>query len=253
MIDIHSHLLPNLDDGSSTVGQSVAVLNQFAKSGVTAVVLTPHVSSRELVDDPDDPVERRQVALEGLQAAAPQIPELHLGFEIMLDQLDVGDVLSDPRFSLAGSRYRLVEFPLGVTHQFAVDGLKELVRRNLVPVVAHVERYPVCTPSVATAWRHSGAKLQVNSLSLTGNSVMARKARRLISAGLVDVVAGDNHGDERSLASGVEYLTEQGFPDEAHLLTTENPRAILENGEMTSCPPIPLKASVMEALRGLWK
>ena len=102
MIDIHSHLLPNLDDGSSTVGQSVAVLNQFAKSGVTAVVLTPHVSSRELVDDPDDPVERRQVALEALQAAAPPMPELHLGFEIMLDQLDAGDVLSDPRFSMAG-------------------------------------------------------------------------------------------------------------------------------------------------------
>jgi tyrosine-protein phosphatase YwqE len=82
---------------------------------------------------------------------------------------------------------------------------------------------------------------------------MARKARRLISAGLVDVVAGDNHGDERSLASGVEYLTEQGFPDEAHLLTTKNPRVILENGEMTSCPEIPLKASVMRALRGLLK
>ncbi len=253
MIDIHSHLLPNLDDGSRTMGQSVAVLNLFAKSGVTAVVLTPHVSSRELMEDPDDPVERRQVAHEALQAAAAPIPELHLGFEIMLDQLDAGDVLSDPRFSLAGSRYRLVEFPLGVNHQFAVDGLKELVRQNLVPVVAHVERYPVCSASVATAWRHSGAKLQVNSLSLTGNSVIARSARRLISAGLVDVVAGDNHGDERSLASGVEYLTEQGFPDEAHLLTTKNPRAILENGEMTSCPPIPLKTSVMEALRGLWK
>ena len=217
------------------------------------MVLTPDVSSRELVDDPDDPVERRQVALESLQRATPANPELHLGFEIMLDQPDAGDVLSDPRFSLAGSRYRLVEFPLGVSHQFAVDGLKELVRRNLVPVVAHVERYPVCTPSVAAAWRHSGAKLKVNSLSLTGNSVMSRSARRLISAGLVDVVAGDNQGDERSLASGVEYLTEQGFPDEAHLLTTENPRAILENGEMTSCPPIPLKTSVMEALRGLWK
>ncbi len=83
--------------------------------------------------------------------------------------------------------------------------------------------------------------------------MMVRWARKLMSAGLVDVVAGDNHGDERSLASGAEYLTEQGFPDEAHLLTTKNPRAILENGEMTSCPPIPLKASVMEALRGLWK
>ncbi len=147
----------------------------------------------------------------------------------------------------------MVEFPLGVTHQFAVDGLKELVRRNLVPVVAHVERYQVCTSSVATSWRRSGAKLQVNTLSLTGNSVMVRRARKLISAGLVDVVASDNHGDERSLALGVEYLAAQGFPDEAHLLTTKNPRAILENGEMTDCPPIPLKASVMEALQRLWK
>ena len=63
---------------------------------------------------------------------------------------------------------------------------------------------------------------------------MVRRARKLISAGLVDVVAGDNHGDSRSLASAVEYLTERGFPDEAHLLTIKNPRAILENGEMTS-------------------
>ena len=85
MIDIHSHLLPDIDDGSRTVAQSALVLNQFAEQGVTDVILTPHISAGELELDKGDALERREVAFQLLSREAPAVPRLHLGFEIMLD------------------------------------------------------------------------------------------------------------------------------------------------------------------------
>ena len=120
-----------------------------------------------------------------------------------------------------------------------------------MPVVAHVERYRVCTTAVAKCWRASGAKLQVNSLSLISNSRMAREPRTLISAGVVDVVVRDNHGDARSVEDVIQYLTEEGFPEIARLLVVENPAAILENGEMTDCPPILLKTGCVACAAGV--
>jgi protein-tyrosine phosphatase len=85
MIDLHSHLLPNLDDGSRSLEQSVRALTRFAEVGVSHVVLTPHLRASEIDQFGEDTIAQRDETLEILAPEAPNPPSLYLGFEIMVD------------------------------------------------------------------------------------------------------------------------------------------------------------------------
>jgi len=249
MIDLHTHLLPNIDDGSQSVEQSIAVLDEFARLGVTDVVLTPHVRAGELVIDPDDPFERRQVALELLQREAPPVPKLHLGFEIMLDQPLPAEIMSDRRFSLAGSRYFLIEFFMSVAADSVSTALEQFVESDAVPLIAHPERYGMCSAKAICSWRDVGAKLLLDATTLTQSSSRGAKARQVIAAGCADAVASDNHGDPRSLKAAIDFMGEQGFAREAEMLAVENPRAIIEDCELDAVPPVDLQKGAWDKLK----
>ena len=107
MIDIHSHLLPGVDDGSKSVEQSLPVLERFAADGVKLLVLTPHLVASKAAKAP---YERNQAIFEELRSVAPQSLELRLGWEIMLDEPNRD--LRAPYLALGGSKAVLVEFRL---------------------------------------------------------------------------------------------------------------------------------------------
>ena len=249
MIDIHSHLLPRIDDGSESVQQSEAVLQMFAEHGIRGVVLTPHVAASAIARDPEAPVAKRAAAYERLRSIEMATPELYLGFEIMLDQPMTSPSIHDRRYSLAGSRYYLVEFPYSIVPALAGKVLEKIAQAGAVPVVAHPERYSGCAPDAVARWRDAGAKMQVDATELTRPTVRGGRARQLLSAGLADVIAADNHGNPRVLTTGVEYLQARGAGLQADLLTVQNPAAIIADGEMVPVPPIELK----ESLIARWK
>ncbi len=251
LIEIHCHLIPNIDDGSQSVEQSVAVLEQFAQEGITDVVLTPHVRASELAIDPEDALERRDVAFELLRREVPQRPRLHLGFEIMLDQPLSDETLTDRRFALAGSRYYLVEFYLSVASTSVEAALRHIVEAGVVPLVAHPERYGMCSAAAATRWREMGARIQVDATTLIGSSLRAGKARQIVRSGSADVLAADNHGDQRSVSAGFEFLTQQGSLDVAQMLTVENTRSILEDRPMETVPPVAIREGVWNRFRNI--
>jgi protein-tyrosine phosphatase len=241
LIDVHNHLLPDIDDGSRTVAQSVLVLNQFADQGVTDVVLTPHVSAGELAIDKDDPLERRDVALTLLGREAPDVPRLHLGFEIMLDVPLSLEILDDRRFSLAASRYFLVEFYISVSEDDATSLLRGLSGYGAIPVVAHAERYRNCSVRVVSKWKQLGAKISVDATTLARSNHRGKVARQLLGAGLVDLVAADNHGDDRVISNAVRFLSEHGSAHIGELLAGRNPQAILDDADMALVPAVPFR------------
>lgn len=243
MIDLHCHLLPNIDDGSDSLEQSVAVLRNFAGAGVTDVVLTPHLSASAMSAVGETAVARRDQAFEGLRRVAPGSPRLTLGFEILLDQPMPTLTLGDRRFSLAGSRYYLVEFPLTVVPRFAATVLHQMARAGATPIVAHPERYDSCSPAAVREWREAGARIQVDATTLTRNHTRGRRARALLAAGLADVLAADNHGDHRSLQTAAQFLEERDCREAVYRLTQENPAAVLEDGVMQDVPPADVKES----------
>jgi protein-tyrosine phosphatase len=253
VIDLHCHLLPNIDDGSRSAAESAKVLRLFAGAGVTDVVLTPHLSASEMAVDPEEGLERRDRAFQILKGAAPPVPRLALGFEIMLDRPFPPLGLGDRRYSLAGSRYYLVEFPLTIVPHFATTVLHQISRAGLIPIVAHPERYQACTPEAVVEWKRAGAKIQVDATTLTRPHSRGRMALALVEAGLADIVAADNHGDNRSVRTAADFLNARGGDAAATILTTTNPRAVVRNEDMMPIAPFTLRRGLGERIARLFR
>ena len=247
MIDIHSHLLPGVDDGSPSVEVSVPVLERFAAQGVELIVLTPHLNASQVASAP---WESHMARLATLRAAAPAVPELVLGWEIMLDQPRVD--LRDPRLGLGGSKCVLVEFPRNAVPAQAAEELFRISVSGVVPVLAHPERYWGCTPEKVREWRGAGAVIQMDTAGLLGSGDVSRISRELLEEGLVDLFASDNHGDSRSLGTARTWLTEVATPEHAALLTRTNARRLLDGQPMLPVPPLPRQGGMFERLRALF-
>jgi protein-tyrosine phosphatase len=249
VIDLHSHLLPGVDDGSRSVERSVVVLREMARLGVTDICLTPHLrASRADAGPPEAHAE----AFEALRAAAPAAPRLHRGAEIMLDQPFGTTAERLRRVSLGGTRYLLVEFAPMVSFDTVVRALRSVVEIGLTPVVAHPERYSCCSAPVVVVWRELGARMQVDATTLLGTRSRGTRARELVAQGLADILAGDNHGDNRTIATGRRRLEEHGAAEQAELLTTTNPAAILKDAPLVPVPPFEIKQSLLRRIRSLF-
>ncbi|HEX2451046.1 MAG TPA: CpsB/CapC family capsule biosynthesis tyrosine phosphatase [Gemmatimonadales bacterium] len=249
MIDLHSHLLPAVDDGAGTVEQAVAVLGTMAGHGITGICLTPHLTATEA--ESGVPA-AHDAAFARLTAAAPPTPRLHRGAEVMLDRPLGRAAAANHGVRLGGSRYILVEFPRMVAGATVSHALAHVVSLGLVPVLAHPERYSSCTPVAVQQWRALGGVMQVDATTLLSPRRRGDRARRLVSDGLADILAADNHGDSRMLNTGHAMLCEHGGTEQAELLTVRNPAAILADGLCDNVPPLAFRVSVIERLRRLW-
>jgi protein-tyrosine phosphatase len=246
VIDLHSHLLPAVDDGSRSVEQSVKVLSEMARQGITDVCLTPHLQSGRAEAGPPSAHLR---AFEALRAAAPAIPRLHRGAEVMLDRPVTRPVALARNVTIAGTRYILVEFPRLVAHDTVTIALSQVVELGLVPVLAHPERYSCCSVEAVRHWRGLGAIMQVDATTLIASQARGQRARQLVAEGLADILAGDNHGDDRTVATGASFLQAQDGAEQVELLVVLNPAAILEDAATSPVPPLRIRQSWVNRIK----
>jgi protein-tyrosine phosphatase len=234
VIDIHTHLLPGVDDGAPSVEVAAPILERFAKDGVTVVICTPHLLASEAARAP---VEHHARLLERLAASVPRGPELKQGWEIMLDAPGVD--LRAPELHLGGSSAVLVEFARMHVPPGAARELLRIRESGVVPVLAHPERYHGCDLADVVEWRDAGAVIQMDAVTLFGSAPPSRIARAMLQAALVDCIASDNHGDGRSLAAARQWLVEIGAVEQAQLLTHTNAGRLLLNEPVLPVAPIP--------------
>ena len=246
MIDLHSHLLPAVDDGSRSVAQSVKVLHHMAEEGVTDVCLTPHLRAARAEAGP--PAAHEQ-AFEALHAEAPGTPRLHRGAEVMLDRPISHTVAGARHLTLGGSRYLLVEFPRLVALETVSNALSQVAGLGLVPLLAHPERYSCCSVDAVRHWRSFGAKMKVDATTLLTPQARGQRARQLVAEGLADILAGDNHGDDRTIATGARFLRAQDGAEQVELLAVRNPGAILSDQAVSAVPPLRIRQSWMHRIR----
>ncbi|MFN5580920.1 tyrosine-protein phosphatase [Gemmatimonas sp.] len=242
MIDIHSHLLPGVDDGSPSFAVSVPVLQRFCDDGVTTVVCTPHLNASKAAEAP---IERYREIFAELQRRAPAGIGLQLGWEIMLDTPHVD--LTSRELSLGGSSAVLVEFSRGGLPRGATAELRRLRQSGRVPILAHPERYFGCTIDAVREWRTVGVVIQTDASVLMGRGAPAGLARAMLAEGLIDILASDNHGDHRSLATARDWLRERGGDEQVDLLTSRNARCILDDEAPMPVPP--LKPRLMDRMK----
>jgi protein-tyrosine phosphatase len=249
VIDLHSHILPGLDDGTASLAEAVELARQAVAEGVTAMAATPHV--RDDYPTSAEVVDRALVELRGALAAAEIPLELLSGGELDVHRLGDLDEPALYRFSLArGGRYVLVEFPYGGWPRALEGALSAVHASGLTALLAHPERNPEVQdrPERVGALVEAGVLVQLTAGSLCGRfgrrSQLA--ARRLLELGLVHVLASDAHRPgpgEPGLAAAAATLDD----DLAAYLTTEAPGAIAA-GEPVPSPPPPAHRSLRTLL-----
>lgn len=214
MIDLHLHLLPGVDDGSSSVDMTASMLAKLAGMGVTRIVATPHLM------EPLD-VEYQRLVHVTLESTRPLAAELgiavDLGYEHVLVPGLAGRLESGEPSTMAGSSAVLVELPFVGWPQHTESSLFALRMAGYVPVLAHPERYIEVqkNPDLAILAGEQGAVLQLTSGSFAGvyGKTVERSVRALLELAIerdvAVVLASDAHSDGRRMAqvpAGVKWI-----------------------------------------------
>jgi protein-tyrosine phosphatase len=246
LIDLHSHVLPGLDDGATDVEEAVEMCRAAAADGIEMLAATPHVRD----DYPTTP-ERMESALAELKAAARGSLRLLPGGELALEELR-RPVEELRRFGLGGNpSYLLVEtpyrgWPLGIGHQLA-----ELQASGIVTVLAHPERNPEVQlrPTLLEPLVAAGSLVQLTAAALDGRLGQRTRdcARHLLDLRLAHLIASDAHAPSVraiGMRSAAEAVRNRAL---AHWLTVDVPRAIVYR---LPIPARPIDGGLRFSLRG---
>lgn len=234
MIDLHSHLLPGVDDGPESIDEAVEMCRIAYETGCRTIVATPHRRRDQWPDLPHAELRRR---LQALRAAAAIPIEIELGAEVRVDSELIAELDATPDDelpTLGASNALLLELePRGIGPH-PVDLADLLVERGFRPVVAHPELTPCLRGDLGLAEElvRAGALLQVTAMSVTGEFGRAARvaADELLDAGLVAVVASDAHRPDwrpPGLSRARAQLARQWGEEVAEALTERNPRELL--------------------------
>lgn len=237
MIDIHAHILPNLDDGAEDMESALAMAELAVSGGVTAMAATAHSGLPHHEVSLWRPHLERKLSEFRRELKRAGIPlEVYLGMEILGTANTAHLLRTGQLTTLNGSRYPLIEFPFQRYGQQATEILASVLALGLRPVVAHPERYHYvqAAPSLLSLWADMGCLFQVNRGSLLGRFGQREQklALAMVDRGFVCAVASDGHSPRfRTTWMGdvQELLQEEFSPETAWLLTDEHPRLLLED------------------------
>lgn len=231
--DLHTHILPGLDDGAPDSEVAQDMLRMAADSGTTELFATPHLISGSWLPAWAE-IQNRTDELNRFAATTDLGIRVRPGAEVAMDW-SLLDLLPTPGpYCLAGSRFILIELPLGSLPNYADDFLFTLQTRDFLPILAHPERNPdvKADPDCLQPWLDRGMFIQLNTASLLGRMGNRTQgtARTLLETGRVHFVGSDAHGaGARSpdLHEAWQVLTDLLEPGEAAILLSQNPTQLL--------------------------
>jgi protein-tyrosine phosphatase len=239
VIDLHSHILPWLDDGARDLGESVVMARSMARDGIQVVAATPHVR-HDYPTTPEGMNEALQRVLTEISEAGIEI-DVRGGGEISLEYLPLLDATTLARFGLGGNpRLLLIEYPYTGHAPSLADDCERLRLDGFVPVIAHPERsrHIQERPTDLTSVVEAGAVVQLTAASVDGRSgrACASTAHRLLRLELAHLIASDAHGSEVRESGLSRAARAIGGGGLANWLTSAVPAALLASEEL---PPRP--------------
>ena len=230
MVDIHSHILPEVDDGPKSWDVCVAMCRAAAADGITHMVASPHANDRYHYDR-----EYLQGLVTHLQQLVGDTPKITLGCDFHLSYENLQDAFANPsRYVIGNTHYLLVEFSNYGVPQNTTDSFHKLGDRGITVVITHPERNPILRENLqrVVEWAEQGCILQMTGSALTGfwGESTRRAAEWLLESQAVHVLATDAHDLEKRvpILSTSRDAAAQIVGDEvAEALVTDNPGAIL--------------------------
>lgn len=238
MIDVHSHILPSVDDGAKDIAETFKILEEACDAGFSDIFATSHYIEGEYEFNKTDrefiiEALMQKIAEEGLDI------KLHIGAEGYISNdlpklIEAGEVPT-----MGNSKYVLFELPLRAKVMYTSEVINKLINMKLIPIIAHPERYEVVQddPNLAIEWVEDGALLQSNFASIIGRYGTKAKETlyKLLDANAVHFLGTDNHraGSIYTRMDDIkrEFRKRIG-KDKFYELTELNPRCILNNDEI---------------------
>lgn len=231
--DIHTHIVPNVDDGSKSLNETRAMLEIAYQDGIRSIIATPHYILGRSAGR-----ERIREKYELLKEEAARISDdlyVYLGNELyyssgILDELQEGNA-----FTLAESRYVLVEFSVSASFREIKQGILDLMMSGYRPILAHIERYQALKEiEVVDELSDTGCYFQINSSSFLGGFMdrRAKYCKKLICSGYVHLIGSDCHNTKERrpmMNQTYQYLCKYVNQERLNEIFFENPQRILEN------------------------
>lgn len=195
VVDFHTHILPGVDDGSASLEQSIAMLQKEKEQGIEHVIATPHFYAQH--DKPEHFLRKRAEAEKLLRAEMAKhegLPQLSIGAEVYyFNGIADSDVLSE--LTIDKKRFILIEMPMPPWSERVYRDLENIwIKQNLMPIVAHVDRYiePFHTHKIPERLERLPVMVQANASFFLERSTK-RMALRMLQQGRIHLLGSDCH------------------------------------------------------------
>lgn len=243
MLDLHCHILPEIDDGAASIGEALSMAAIAVKEGIDAVVATPHCLNAREIDRFVRGVESQRQQLQRVLDAEGLDLDVFFGAEVFIDPmfLKVGGL---DRLTINGTHYILVELPMGEMPLYAEDFLYKLQLSGIIPVIAHPERNLriIHDPNQLYRYVDRGCLCQISTGSITGlyGKQVQKCARILLTHGMGHVLGTDAHSDGLRgpyMKDAVEALKKWLEPEQVNKIIGITPYDIVQGNPVEVEPP----------------
>ncbi len=195
-VDMHSHLIPGIDDGSNSMDESIVMLAKFESLGYRKVITTPHIMSDYFKNTPE-------IILKGLDQVRETASKMNLSIEIeaaaeyYYDDSLMNRLKSKEELLTFGNKHILFEFSFHSEPGQIEELFFEMLTQGYLPVLAHAERYAFLFERLdkISDWREKGINIQMNLNSLSGHygPIVQKQAENMVDRKLVDFAGTDCH------------------------------------------------------------
>lgn len=258
IVDLHCHILPEIDDGAKDIDMALEMCRIAVGDGTHGIIATPHYIHGSINNTRDTVHDRLAVLNSHLQENKIDI-EIYPGCEAFICPELPQLVKEGQVCTLNNTQYILVELPMDSVPEYTADVIYRLKLDGYTPVIAHPERNAVISrdPDILIDFINRGALTQVNSTSLKGlfGKAIKDSAIQLLRHNMVYFLASDAHttgGRSPKLSSAIDVI-EQEVGKEALLTIMKNGEALLNNQPIEILEPIPFEAEKAGFFGGIKK
>lgn len=235
MIDMHSHIIFDVDDGSESLEESIEIIRTAKERGIKAMFATPHFIEGSMTAEADEVKEKLHILEMELKKNNIDMP-IYSGHEIFLDYESLDHLRSGMSLSLNNTRYVLMEMPMQFPLNNLEDILFEFTLKGYTPIIAHPERYAYVQNdlSVVKRWIELGILLQMNLTTLYGRygNIAKKTSVKMLKRQMYHFVGTDVHTSKSSalsIATPLKMVHNIVGSDVYNEMIYENPKKVVDN------------------------
>lgn len=197
--DVHSHILPGVDDGAQDIDEAMAMINLAYQKGIRKIFLTPHYVPGRTNRQAEELQEIFEAFYTKVREKYGEEIFLYLGNEIYYRNGVVKDIEEGKALTMADTRYVLVEFNISISYSELYQAVKKMIQCSYIPIIAHYERYECLFEQEdrVRELKEQGARLQMNFSSFIGKDKHSLFCRKMVREHLVHFFGTDTHDTER--------------------------------------------------------